>query len=480
MAHSNTRPRCSSWIWGEEKILFYSRPGSHYISWHQSYGKVVKFFGPFGQPMLSITDPSAVSFILGKGTYLFPKPSGVRAWFSTLLGEGILWVEGKDAHERQRRTLGPALSQQSAKNMTNIFYENAHRLVGQWSGIIERTSDRSETIDVTGWCGRLALDTIGRAAFSWDFGCLREDIHTSTLAETMDSLTNHEHSRASFYMRALFWVFPSVLHLGKKGKTIRRIRKELGDIARCILNDAKEVKDDSSKTVMSLMMRADKNTAFEDEEVAAQMRTIISAGYEPVSAAMTWLLYEISTNIEWQERLRQEVSACIEPSADELSSLPLLDAFLLETLRCHPPVLENHHEASETIAVPVTEPLPGIGSRHLIVPKGTILEMPVNVIHKDPAIWGDDADVFRPERWLQDKSRKLTVRDLLAFSSGPRACLGRSFALAEMKALALTLLQNFAFSCEEDIEPFQSFVIRPRVKGQGISSLPLVVQALRR
>jgi hypothetical protein len=44
--------------------------------------------------MLSITDPRAIAYIVGEGTYKFPKPSGVRAWFKALLGEGILWVEG--------------------------------------------------------------------------------------------------------------------------------------------------------------------------------------------------------------------------------------------------------------------------------------------------------------------------------------------------------------------------------------------------
>jgi len=45
--------------------------------------------------VLSVTDPRAISFILGEGTYYFPKPQGVRAWFKATLGEGILWVEGK-------------------------------------------------------------------------------------------------------------------------------------------------------------------------------------------------------------------------------------------------------------------------------------------------------------------------------------------------------------------------------------------------
>jgi len=40
-------------------------------------------------------------------------------------------------------------------------------------------------------------------------------------------------------MRALFWLFPSMLHLGKKGKLIRRVKRELGDIAGKMLKEEK-------------------------------------------------------------------------------------------------------------------------------------------------------------------------------------------------------------------------------------------------
>jgi hypothetical protein len=45
-----------------------------------------------------------------------------------------------------------------------------------------------------------------------------------------------------------------------------------------------------------------------------------------------------------------------------------------------------------------------------------------------------------------------------------------------VKALMVTLVRQFSFSCSHEIEPFQSFVIRPRIKGQGPSSLPLLVR----
>jgi hypothetical protein len=102
-------PEASSILFGEEWELYRTAPGSRYVEWHSRFGKVVKFNGAFGvgtalqdaitahchqHKILSVTDPKAVSFILGEGSYIFPKSHGVRAWFQALLGEGVLWVEG--------------------------------------------------------------------------------------------------------------------------------------------------------------------------------------------------------------------------------------------------------------------------------------------------------------------------------------------------------------------------------------------------
>ncbi|KAH7883794.1 cytochrome P450 [Phlebopus sp. FC_14] len=471
-------PKVSSWLWGEEQSLYYNAPGACYLEWHRRYGKVVKFSGAFGHQILSITDPRAINYILGEGTYQFPKPHGVRAWFRMLLGEGILWVEGKEAHEKQRRTVAPALSSQSVRSLTTLFYENASRMAIQWQKMFDAGQTDELTIEMASWAGRFALDTIGRAAFSYDFACLNGQ--PNILAETLDGLTNHEKSRSSFYMRALFWMAPWILHIGKKGQLIRKTRQELGVLATNILKDAQIVNDPNSKNLMSFILRADKLAIarqMDEEQVAAQMRTIISAGYEPVSATIAWFLYELARNPDHQQAIREEISMTPNSTFDDMNNgCPLLDAFFMETLRIHPPVLENHHQAAETISVPLLEPLPGTTDLHLIIPKGTVLSMPVNVIHRDKSVWGPDADLFRPERWLHRSTRN--SRDLFAFSLGPRGCLGRSFAIAEIKALMITLLPQFSFTCQCEIESFQSFVIRPRIVGEAPTSLPLLVRRL--
>ncbi|KAG5339903.1 hypothetical protein C0989_003050 [Termitomyces sp. Mn162] len=124
-------------------------------------------------------------------------------------------------------------------------------MASQWAVLFDRCHADKIEIEVTHWAGRFALDTVGRAAFYYDFDCLSEGSHS--LAEALDGLTNSENDSSSFYMRALFWIFPSVLSIGKKGQMIRLTKRELGAIASKMWRDAKIAGDERDRTLMALM-----------------------------------------------------------------------------------------------------------------------------------------------------------------------------------------------------------------------------------
>ena len=144
---------------------------------------------------------------------------------------------------------------------------------------------------------------MARAAFSYDLGCLSGDPYS--LTQTFNDLTNNEDRLSSFYMRALFWLFPPILMIGKKGRIIRRVRSELGKIGALMWRDARIVGDAGDNTLLAHMckahlcpcspdlnaylVRADQLSVvkLDEEQVLAQMRTTVSAGYETVSAVIS-------------------------------------------------------------------------------------------------------------------------------------------------------------------------------------------------
>jgi hypothetical protein len=144
----------------------------------------------------------------------------------------------------------------------------------QWSRQLDVSRTNGMEIEITNWAGRFALvnrmslhlsfrylisshrslDKIGRAAFSDDFDCLSGQPHT--LAETLDGLTNHENNLSSFYIRAPFWIVPSILNIGKKGKMIKETQKALGDIASRLWRDAEVAGPSDDRTLMSLICKS--------------------------------------------------------------------------------------------------------------------------------------------------------------------------------------------------------------------------------
>jgi cytochrome P450 len=62
-------------------------------------------------------------------------------------------------------------------------------------------------------------------------------------------------------------------------------------------------------------------------------------------------------------------------------------------------------------------------------------------MHRRTDIFGEDADVFDPERWLKGNLRP--GWGYIPFSGGPRVCIGQNFALTEVMFVVVQLVRRF-------------------------------------
>lgn len=104
-----------------------------------------------------------------------------------------------------------------------------------------------------------------------------------------------------------------------------------------------------------------------------------------------------------------------------------LRAVLNESLRLYPIVPNNNREALHDTILPLGGGKDG--QSPLFVPKGQIVVWDLYSMHRRKDIYGVDADVFKPERWL-DSGDETALRPgwaYLPFNGGPRTCVGRKF-----------------------------------------------------
>ena len=148
------------------------------------------------------------------------------------------------------------------------------------------------------------------------------------------------------------------------------------------------------------------------------------------------ILYHLGTHLEWQSRVLEEVKNAMYLSNPEvgLESVPYsvlakchgLSAVINESLRVSPPFPAAF---PRDIASGAENAIPGLPAP---LPLGTTVQANVYVVSHSREFWGDDAEEWRPSRWLDGDKR--LEEGFLIFGRGSRSCVGRDISrMALMK-----------------------------------------------
>jgi cytochrome P450 len=119
----------------------------------------------------------------------------------------------------------------------------------------------------------------------------------------------------------------------------------------------------------------------------------------------------------------------------EAQQLPYFQACLKEAMRIRPAVGLN-----------ISRLIPPGGAEidGTWLPEGTSVAVNGWVLHRDKKVFGEDAEEYRPERWLKDEeTAKYMERYMFQFGGGSHLCIGRNLALLEMNKVLPRLLQDY-------------------------------------
>ncbi|KIY66077.1 cytochrome P450 [Cylindrobasidium torrendii FP15055 ss-10] len=466
--------------------------------WMKKYGRVFGYAGILGETRFFIADTKAIAHILHQAT-VYPKPDGVRYNLSQIVGPGVLVVEGEQ-HKRQRKVMNPAFGNAYIKELTPAFLEKSIQLRDIWAQECISTVDGIYRTDGIEWMAKLTLDIIGSTGFNYSFNSLGSKVESDELQRALGVMM----SPNAAMINIVKGNFPLLrLVPTPQEKVMDQARKTMNSIGTGLFAESKEFlrasgeKDNwRSRDMSSLLLRANtsssipENQRMTDDEVLAQVPTFFVAGHETTATTMAWTFFALTQHPDIQRKLREELLSLgtEDPSLDELNSLPYLDAVVREVLRLHSPVPFTLRVATKDDILPLRTPVTDAeGNVHDSIPirKGDMIDIPLLAMNTDPAIWGEDALEFKPERWEKTPAEVSALPgvwgNIMSFLGGARACIGYRFSLAETKSIIYVLLRSFEFELaipHDDLVSRASIVQRPYLRsdpGAG-AKLPILIR----
>ncbi|KAM3415335.1 hypothetical protein BST61_g8864 [Cercospora zeina] len=359
-------------------------------------------------------------------------------------GATSILTDNDQAHSQGRRLLSHAFSDKALHEQEPLIRNYVDQLVDRLKEVTSK--DGQQTVDMTKWYNWTTFDVIADLLFGEPFGCLQE-------------LKTHEHIKLLFDSVKLF----SFLYITGYWPFLKRVQKFFVDrelltkrheyqtwISSQVTKRIERETDRSDFMSKILAHNGEKGTEMKKERLDTNANLILTAGSETTATLLSGATYLLLKNPDKLRLLQEEVRGRWKEYSDitlaEVNNAPYLIATLQESLRYFPPVPTGFERRIQKGG----EFVSGV-----FVPEGTAVQVsqyPTN--HSEENF--KDAEKFVPERWLDDERSAPYAEDkkaaLQPFSFGPRNCLGKNLALAEMRLIAAKLIWTFDLELDPSSE----------------------------
>jgi cytochrome P450 len=416
---------------------FFSEPEApEYTTWLNTIPNdgLIRFYGRLNSPRLLVTTPAGCDEVLQVHAAAFPKQPSTRKILKMWLGpDTLLSSTNGEGHKVLRKRLLPAFYARNIKELVPVFWAKAGQLCDALHGVVKYNNDRVLEVNLDDLIDRAALDAVGLAGYGVDFDTLMHP--GGKLGRLHKRAFDLGSQEVQVVLSAIF--LPDGVFGRLPFKVYRENRegvKLLRAYCREIIREDIAAKN-SERNIVGMAAQMDK---FSEDDLVDLSMDLLVAGHKTMTSALQIACYTLAQYPEVQNRLREEiwqaypnVANGVLPDASIEVKLPYLDAVLNELLRLYPPVAHMFRlSVSTTTVCGVT------------IPAGSTVVVSQWAMNRSHAQWESDAEEFRPERWLEERSRP----NLLTFSKGPRNCIGEGFARKELAVLVSAMIARFSLS----------------------------------
>ncbi|KAA6413839.1 MAG: cytochrome P450 [Lasallia pustulata] len=351
-----------------------------------------------------------------------------RPAFMPFLGEGILTQDGSAA-ERSRDLLRRQFVRAQYQNLEG-FSEHVDNLLACMS------SSSSGAVDLQPLFFRFTLDTTTAFMFGQSIGSLKSDV-----LESFGSSFNEASLISSMRVRLsdFYWAYtPS-----RYSRACAVIKRYTDDYVNLALSEVKGHGADATSN-RYVFIKELYEELHDPALVRDQLVNVLMAGRDSTACLMSWAFHLLLRHPQVLERVRREITSVVGDEQNltraHVRKLPYLKCVLDETLRLFPSAPINIRTSLRTTSFPRGGGPDG--SSPVLIRKGMGIGYSIYHMHRRRDLYGEDAAIFRPERWEGSKLAHIGW-GYLPFNGGPRTCLGKDFAAMEATYGIVRILQTF-------------------------------------
>ncbi|HKZ06205.1 MAG TPA: cytochrome P450, partial [Methylomirabilota bacterium] len=346
-------------------------------------------------------------------------------------GDGLFTAYTQEPNwAKAHNILLPSFAQRAMQGYHPMMLDIAEQLVLKWDRL-----NPDDEIDVTHDMTSLTLDTIGLCGFGYRFNSFYRESPHPFVGAMIGALG------ASMETRGL--PLESVIKKDRERKLRADIRY-MNEMVDRIVRDRRESGDgiaEKPDLLSHMLSGVDKKSGdrLDDLNIRYQVITFLIAGHETTSGLLSFAIYYLLNNPDVLARAYAEVDRVLGPDPGilptyaQVGQLTYVEQVLKEALRLWPtaPVFALSPYKDEII-----------GGKYRMRKNFQIVVLSP-MLHRDPRVWGEQADVFNPDNFSREAERSRPANAYKPFGNGQRACIGRQFALQEAALVLGMILHRF-------------------------------------
>ncbi|KAI8821487.1 cytochrome P450 [Fimicolochytrium jonesii] len=417
------------------------------------YGRIygVRFFG---NAVVVVGDAAVAKRVLTdkEGFYrdnMFQKMhKGIAHYALFTLPSGDVW-------HKHRKFMQPSFGPTHIHNTAVIANAIANALSDTWAAY-----PAGHAFNVNYHFACLTLDVIGRLAFSYEFKMvetLADPTHTSSasLLHVFEEIVTTMSAR--YGAPEVTWPVLGISTRNIQGQ-VSRVRSIILDVVKqktSLIRDGRySPREGVPLDMLDRLIQATTGQArvqFSTEEMVDEVYAIFGAGSETTQNTLTFCVLTLAQHPECHDKVAEELDAVLgasgEVTYESLARLTYLSAFIRETMRQYPVAGAVARKAANDVEI--------LGYH---IPKDTRVIVNIRYIQNDSQYWSKgDAELFRPERWLNDEVNADSPC-FLPFGDGPMNCIGQKIALAELRTVVAVLARKWRFElvAGQEVEPVET------------------------